>query len=79
MAIRRACVVLLVLLTALGLGTLLWQVLAPGGWSTAKLVMLAAFAGTAPWTGLCLANGLIGAITGVPAGFIINLSRRLFG
>ena len=62
MAIRRACVVLLVLLTALGLGTLLWQVLAPGGWSTAKLVMLAAFAGTAPWTGLCLANGLIGFI-----------------
>ena len=39
-----------------------WQVLAPGGWTTAKLVMLAAFAGTAPWTGLCLANGLIGFV-----------------
>jgi membrane glycosyltransferase len=60
MALRRASVALLVLLTALGLGTLLWQVLAPGGWTAPKLIMLAAFAGTAPWTGLCLANALIG-------------------
>ena len=42
--------------------TLLWLVLAPGGWTPAKLVMLTAFAGTAPWTGLCLANGLIGFV-----------------
>src|SRR5262245_30174203 len=60
MAIRRACVVLIVLLTAICLVTLLWHVLAPGGWTAAKLVMLVAFAGTAPWTGLCLANALIG-------------------
>lgn len=60
MAIRRACVALIVLLTAVGLVTLLWQALAPGGWTAAKLVMLGAFAGTAPWTGLCLANALIG-------------------
>ena len=38
------------------------QVLAPGGWTLPKLVMLAAFLGTAPWTGLCLANGLIGFV-----------------
>ena len=62
MAIRRACVVLIVLLTAIGLTTLLWQVLAPGGWTAAKLAMFAAFAGTAPWTGLCLANALIGFV-----------------
>ena len=68
MAIRRVSVLLLSLLTACGLGTLLWQVLAPGGWTPAKLVMLAAFIGTAPWTGLCLANGLIG--------FIILTTRR---
>ena len=68
MAIRRASVLLTLLLTASGLGTLLWQVLAPGGWTPAKLVMLAAFVGTAPWTGLCLANGLIG--------FIILTTRR---
>jgi membrane glycosyltransferase len=62
MAIRRAFVMLIALLTVLGLWTLLWQVLAPGGWTLAKLVMLAAFLGTAPWTGLCLANGLIGFV-----------------
>jgi membrane glycosyltransferase len=60
MAARRALVVLIVLLTAIGLGLLLVQVLAPGGWTLAKLAMLVAFLGTAPWTGLCLANGLIG-------------------
>lgn len=60
MAARRALVVLIVLLTAGGLGLLLFRVLAPGGWTLPKLVMLAAFLATAPWTGLCLANGLIG-------------------
>ena len=60
MAARRALVVLIVLLTASGLGLLLFHVLAPGGWTLPKLVMLAAFLATAPWTGLCLANGLIG-------------------
>jgi membrane glycosyltransferase len=62
MTFRRTSVLLISLLTACGLATLLWQVLAPGGWTPAKLVMLAAFAGTAPWTGLCLANGLIGFV-----------------
>ena len=36
------------------------HVLGPGGWTLPKLLMLATFLGTAPWTGLCLANGLIG-------------------
>ncbi len=62
MAIRRALVLLISLLTAAVLASLLWQVLAPGGWTAAKLVLLGAFAGTAPWTGLCLANALIGFI-----------------
>jgi membrane glycosyltransferase len=62
MAARRALVVLIVLTVAVALGALLWQVLAPGGWTPAKIAMLAAFAGTAPWTGLCLANGLIGFV-----------------
>ena len=60
MAMRRACVLLIALLTAGVLATLLWHILAPGGWTPAKIVMIAAFAGTAPWTGLCMANGLIG-------------------
>jgi membrane glycosyltransferase len=60
MAARRALVVLIVLLVAIGLGHLLLQVLTPGGWTLPKLAMLAAFAGTAPWTGLCVANAVIG-------------------
>lgn len=68
MAVRRALVLLIAALTATTLGYLLWHVLAPGGWTTAKLVMLLAFAGTAPWTGLCLANALIG--------FVLLLSGR---
>ncbi|HEY7578073.1 MAG TPA: glucans biosynthesis glucosyltransferase MdoH [Acetobacteraceae bacterium] len=60
MVMRRAVVLLIALLTDAGLAWLLWRVLAPDGWTTAKLVMAAAFAGTAPWTGLCAANGLIG-------------------
>jgi membrane glycosyltransferase len=62
MAIRRAAVMLISLLTAIGLASLLWHVLAPGGWTLPKLAMLAAFAGTVPWTALCLANGLIGFV-----------------
>jgi membrane glycosyltransferase len=62
MAIRRTLVLMLVLLTGAGLIALLWQVLAPGGWTAAKLVMLTAFCATVPWTGLCLANGLIGFV-----------------
>ena len=60
MAARRALVVFIVLLVGAGLGLLLVHVLAPGGWTPPKLIMLAAFIGTAPWTGLCAANGLIG-------------------
>ena len=60
MAVRRALVGLIVVLVAAGLGMLLLRVLAPGGWTLAKLMMLLAFAGTAPWTGLCVANGVAG-------------------
>jgi membrane glycosyltransferase len=62
MVMRRAAVLLIALATDVGLAWLLWRVLAPGGWTAAKLVMAAAFAGTAPWTGLCAANGIIGFI-----------------
>jgi membrane glycosyltransferase len=57
---RIALVVGVVLAVAVGLGSLLWMVLAPGGWSLAKLMMLLGFMVTAPWTGLCVANGVIG-------------------
>jgi membrane glycosyltransferase len=62
MVMRRAAVLLIALATDIGLAWLLWRVLAPGGWTAAKLTMAAAFAGTAPWTGLCAANGIIGFV-----------------
>ena len=62
MAARRALVVFIVLLAATGLGALLIQVLSPGGWTLPKIAMMAAFTGAAPWTGLCMANGLIGFV-----------------
>ncbi len=62
MTARRVLVALIVLSVATGLGVLLWRVLAPGGWTVPKLVMFAAFLGTAPWTGLCVANGVIGFV-----------------
>lgn len=57
----RRCVFALIALTAtVLLGWLLLGALAPGGWTGAKLVIFACFLGTAPWTGICVANGLIG-------------------
>ena len=60
MLARRLLVATIVLGTTGLLLGLLWQVLAPGGWTLAKLAMLVGFVGTALWAGLCLANGLIG-------------------
>src|ERR1700748_2298088 len=65
MVMRRVAVLLIALVTDVGLAWLLWRVLAPGGWTAAKLIMAAAFAGTAPWTGLCAANGIIGFVLSV--------------
>ena len=67
MIARRLLVALVMLGVAGGLLALLWQVLGPGGWSVAKLAMLVGLFGTAPWTGLCLANGLIGFLVLVSA------------
>lgn len=69
MIARRVLVASLAICVASGLIWLLWCALAPGGWTIAKLVMLVGLAGMAPWTGLCLANGL--------SGFIVLLTRRV--
>jgi membrane glycosyltransferase len=68
MIARRLFIVLVVAGVTGGLLTLLWHVLAPGGWTLAKLAMLVGALGTVPWTGLCLANGLLG--------FLVLLSMR---
>ena len=60
MVARRRLVALTMLGVTAGLVALLGQVLAPAGWTFPKLAMLIGLLGTAPWTGLCLANGLIG-------------------
>jgi membrane glycosyltransferase len=59
---RRALVLMIGLATGMLLAALLWRVLAPGAWTTAKAVMLLSFVGLAPWVGLCTANGLIGFV-----------------
>ena len=68
MAARRTLLVLIALLVGAGLLSLLLRLLLPGGWTPARLLMLAGFLGTAPWTALCAANGLIG--------FVIRMGAR---
>ena len=58
--LRRCLFVLIALAAVTVLTVLVLRVLAPGGWSGVKLVLFASFLGTAPWTGICVANGLIG-------------------
>jgi len=48
------------LATVAGLTRLLWAVLAPGGWTVLKLLILACFLGVAPWLGVCVGNALPG-------------------
>jgi membrane glycosyltransferase len=57
---RRIIAFGLALLAVAALGALVAGALAPGGWTAPKLLLLACFAGTAPWLGLGIANGLIG-------------------
>lgn len=46
--------------TALGLLALMAAVLAPGGWTVIKALILLAFAGVVPWLGICVGNALFG-------------------
>lgn len=59
-ALRRMLVVAIVVLVAVGLVGLLAGLLGQGGWTVRSILLLACFAGTAPWIGLCVANGLLG-------------------
>ncbi|WP_268921326.1 glucans biosynthesis glucosyltransferase MdoH [Siccirubricoccus phaeus] len=56
---RLFLALLLFLLATLQLG-LAARVMAPGGWTPWEVLGFLCFAGTAPWTALCAANGLIG-------------------
>ena len=58
--LRRAAFALLGLALTLILLWLAWRVMAPGGWTAWEILGFLCFAGTAPWTGLCAANALVG-------------------
>ena len=68
MILPRLVFATLLAATAAGLTALLLAVLAPGGWTGAKLAILACFLGVAPWLGICVGNA-------VP-GFCIRLLAR---
>lgn len=60
MGFRRSLVVLIAVAVAALLDGGLWGVLAPGGWTVAKVLMMASFAAATPWVGFCAAQGAIG-------------------
>ncbi len=66
--LRRLAFAALVLAVTALLLALLGRVLAPGGWTIWEMLLLACFAGTAPWTALCAANAI--------AGFLILMGTR---
>ena len=62
MLIRRLAFFSVMAVTAIVMTMLLWRVLAPGGWSFAKALLLLCFVGVAPWLGVCLGNALPGLL-----------------
>jgi len=60
MLFRRSLTAAIAVAVAAGLLALLVRVVAPGGWTLAKLLMLIGLAGQGPWVGLSVANGTIG-------------------
>lgn len=57
---RRAIVPIIALGVAAALDAAMWQVLAPGGWTAAKLLVATGFFVATPWVGFCAAQGIIG-------------------
>jgi len=62
MTLRPLGFTAIVIATAGALGSLLFAVLAPGGWTVVKALILACFALQAPWLGICLGNALPGLL-----------------
>jgi membrane glycosyltransferase len=60
MLARRAVFFAVLGLTAVGMTVLMATVLAPGGWTVPKLMLLLCFVGVAPWIGVCVGNALPG-------------------
>ncbi len=62
LAARRIVFFTLLAATAGGLGWLMVLVLAPGGWTVVKALILLAFLGIVPWLGICVGNTLPGLV-----------------
>ena len=60
MLIKRLLFLAIALATAAGLLALMLGVLAAGGWTWIKLLILLAFVGVVPWLGICVGNALLG-------------------
>ncbi|HEY0419010.1 MAG TPA: glycosyltransferase family 2 protein, partial [Acetobacteraceae bacterium] len=60
MILRRVAFATITLLSTAGLLALMARVLAPGGWTPVEMLIMACFAGIAPWLGICLGNALPG-------------------
>jgi len=75
MLARRAAFAVLATSLATGLVSLVVRALAPGGWTLFEALTLACFIGTAPWTALCAANGIVGLAIRLmardPAAFVV--------
>jgi membrane glycosyltransferase len=81
MWMRRFLVALIIAGIAVGLTWLMAWVLGAGGWSGPKFFLLVCFAGTAPWTGLCVANAVVGFLVRMlarePARFVFGVEDSL--
>ena len=51
----------IMLATAIALLALMVNLLAPGGWTIIKALILLCFTGVVPWIGICVGNALLGA------------------
>jgi len=80
MLARRAAFAALAFALACLLIALVVRVLAPGGWTVFEVLTLACFVGTAPWTALCAANGVVGLAIRLgardPAAFVVPALAR---
>jgi membrane glycosyltransferase len=81
MYLRRLLAALLIVTVAVGLTWLMAGVLGAHAWNPAKILLLVCFAGTAPWTGLCAANALLGFLVRMlardPARFVFGIEDSL--
>ncbi len=63
MLMRRLVFLAIAVATVIVMTILMLRVLAPGGWTAVKLLLLACFLCAVPWLGLCFGNAILGFAT----------------